>query len=410
MKELKRLRGKFVFINMTIVTVILLVMGLSVLTVTRGNLQRQSVDYLRRAAKEDFSYTFPNMGQGGHRNEVNLPYFTLYVDNSGTSAVLSDRFGALENTEQLKSILTRCMSQPESMGELSEYHLRYLRSETLLGWRITFVDSSYEHLTLRTLATYLSVIGLATLAVFLFLSVRLAEWATRPVEESWKRQRQFVSDASHELKTPLTVILSNLDLLDGAKDTENPAKARWLDNIRAASGQMTELVEGLLTLARFDNQTAVAVKERFDLSELAEEEALLYEPVLFEAEKTLEEHIEENIFVTGDPSKLRRLMTILLDNARKYAENGSVVTLTLAREGNKKVRLSVNTKGDVITAEELPRLFERFYRAEKSRTSEGYGLGLSIAAKIAEEHGGKIWAESDAEAGNTFVFELVVRD
>lgn len=405
MKELKRLRLKFVVINMMIVSLILAAMGVTMFTATKDNLYQQSVEYLTKVSKGELSYHIPAFGRW-EEVQINLPYFSVVVDVEGETAVLTDHFGAAEDIDQLSGIITECMEQEKNLGELPDYHLRFLRSETLLGWRITFVDTSQEHHTLQTMVTSLLGIGGVTLVVFLLISWRLSLWATKPVEESWKHQRQFVSDASHELKTPLTVILSNVELLERADAPQDGRSLRWLDNIRTASGQMTELVEGLLTLARFDNQTSVKLSERFNLSELAEEEALLFEPILFEAGKELQEEIEENLFVTGDPSKLRRLMGILLDNARKYADEHSVVTLKLSSEGGKRVRLSVNTKGEVIPAEQLTRLFERFYRAEQSRTSEGYGLGLSIASGIAQEHGGKIWAESTLEDGNTFIVTI----
>lgn len=402
MSVIQKLRLKFVLTNMLIVTIILGTMCAAVLAITRQNLRQESIRYLRQAAQEDFSMSWPGLQR---ENEINLPNFTVVVGIDGSVALLSNNFGAVEDADQLKAVVQSCMQQPESLGELKTYSLRYLRSETLLGWRITFVDASQEYSTIKVLATYMLIIGSAAFGVFFLISFLLARWATRPVEESWKRQRQFVSDASHELKTPLTVILSNVDLLENGSGQDAQQK-RWLDNIRAASGQMTELVEGLLTLARHDNQTKNnLIREKIDLSELAEEQVLLFEPLLFEAGKTLEEYIEENLSVTGDPSKLKRLIAVLLDNARKYAENGTTVTLNLTSEG-KRVRLSVNTKGTPIPKDQLERLFERFYRAEQSRTSEGYGLGLSIARQIAEEHGGKLWAESSEAEGNTFVFTM----
>lgn len=248
MKELKRLRIKFILTNMSIVTVILLAMCVTMLTATRDSLRQQSIDCLRRAAQDGYSYSWPGLEER-KRNNINLPYFSVVVELDGSVTVTADRFGASEDTDQLKRIITDCMSQPEPLGELTAYRLRYLRSEGLLGLNITFVDSSHEHQTLQDLASVLLLIGGVTLGAFFFLSFQLARWATRPVEESWKRQRRFVSDASHELKTPLTVILSNLDLLERSGTEEDSKRLRWLDNIRAASGQMSELVEGLLTLA-----------------------------------------------------------------------------------------------------------------------------------------------------------------
>jgi signal transduction histidine kinase len=170
---------------------------------------------------------------------------------------------------------------------------------------------------------------------------------------------------------------------------------------------MSELVEELLTLARSDNQSKKElVHGKVDWSELVEESVLLFEAPLLEADRPLEDHIEPGITVSGDSAKLRRLTEILLDNARKYAQPHTTVTLSLQPDGPKKVRLSVNTKGDPIPAQQRERIFERFYRSDQARSSEGFGLGLSIPRSIADEHQGRLWVESSEAEGNTFFFTL----
>ncbi len=405
---IRKLRWKFVLINMLIVTLILTAIGVLMLEVTRDNLRKDSISMLYQAANENFTISWPRSYEDGTSDkEINLPYFSVMVGVDGSVVLLDNQFGAVADADQLKSIVQACMDESGSVGSLPAFRLRYLRQEKLLGWRITFVDISQELSTLQALLYHLIIIFAGTLIVFFFISVLLARWATGPVEESWKKQRQFVSDASHELKTPLTVILSNVDMLQTYGEGLGEREARWVDNIKASSGQMTELVEELLTLARSDNQSPKnRIREEVDFSELVTDEVLLFEAPLFEAGKTLEDEIAEHLTVTGDPSKLRRLVDILLDNAKKYAAPHSTVTLRLKPEGQKRVRLSVNTKGDPIPQDQLKRIFERFYRADQARSSEGFGLGLSIAAQIAEEHQGKLWAESSEGIGNTFFFSL----
>lgn len=402
---IQKLRWKFVLINMLIVSAILLSLSVVMVAATRDDLQQDSLSLLYEAATDDFSIQWPSYRQTQDR--VNIPYFTVAVRLNGTPVLLENQYGAIENREQLVEIVRACMSQEAEVGVLPDYRLRYLRLAGFTGWRITFADISQEQRTIRALIVNLAFICLATLVVFFFISMGLARWATRPVEKSWQQQRQFVSDASHELKTPLTVILSNVDMLQNTDEPLSDRNLRRLDNIRASSGQMSQLVEELLTLARSDNLSPKnRIRETVSLSDLVTDQALLFEPVLFEAGKLLEEDIADGLLVTGDPSKLRQLVEILLDNARKYAAAPSTVTLTLHPEGNRRIRLSVNTKGEPIPKAQLERIFERFYRADEARTSEGFGLGLSIAAQIAREHDGKLWAESDPTAGNTFYFSL----
>ena len=269
--------------------------------------------------------------------------------------------------------------------------------------KLAFVDMSMEQATLaRVIRSYL-VIALAALLVLLGIAAAASRWVTRPVERAWRQQRQFLSDASHELKTPLTVILSNAELLEGAALPEKPA--RWSGNIRCEAEQMRTLVEQMLTLARADNGVRPAAMEPVNFSDVATECVLSFEPVAFEAGKPLEDHVAEDVTVTGDRDRLRHLISILLDNAVKYGAPGGTITLTLERT-ERQARLTVANPGDPIPPEHLPHLFERFYRADSSRGEQsGFGLGLSIADTIAREHKGSLRAESDA-VSTRFIFTL----
>lgn len=403
---IQKLQWKFVLINMTIVTTILLFLGTGVMLRTSDSLRQNSIAFLYRQATEDSVMIFPDAIKG-HSQGSRTPYFSIMLGVDGSTVVLNNSSDLLENNDQLTEIVQACTADRAEVGILPTYQLRYLRLEQMLGWYIIFADISHEQAVLHSLLVTELTVGALSLLAFFVISVLLARWATKPVAESWKQQRQFVSDASHELKTPLTVILSNVDMLQSCGANLTPREQRWLEHIRGSSEQMTELVEELLTLARSDNLAKKDyIRESVNLSDLVTDEVLLFEPILFEADKELVDNIAEDITVTGDPSKLKRVVEILLDNARKYAEPHSTVTLRLAPEGQKQVCLSVNTKGEPIPKDALPHLFERFYRTDDARTSEGFGLGLSIAAQIAAEHGGRIWAESSCVDGNTFFFTV----
>ena len=210
------------------------------------------------------------------------------------------------------------------------------------------------------------------------------------------------------LKTPLTVILSNAELLEAAPMDQRPA--RWRDNILSEAKQMKVLVEQMLTLARADHNPmpSASAMEAVSLSDLATDCALAFEPVAFEAGKPLEYEIAPDLTVTGDRDKLRRLISILLDNAIKYGQAGGAITLTLRRT-DRQARLLVSNPGEPIPPEQLDRLFERFYRADASRGEQsGFGLGLPIAAAIAAEHKGTLKAESDA-VSTRFLFSMPLK-
>ena len=247
-----------------------------------------------------------------------------------------------------------------------------------------------------------SILGF--LSFVLGVSLLLARWAVGPVEAAWTRQRQFVADASHELKTPLTVILTNAELLGdpawGPADRE-----RFSRNILTMARQMRGLVESLLELARLDDGGLDAAPKLLDLSALVSDAVLPFEPVYFERGLELACRIEAGVRVRGSEARLRQLADILLDNAAKYAAPHSQVTVTLARRGGRGL-LSVSSAGAPIPAEELESIFLRFYRADKARRRDGsFGLGLSIAREIVQAHRGRIWAES-GDGRNVFHAEL----
>ena len=409
---IRKLRLKFVAICMALVTAILAVVFFSVYLSMARNISDLSRQVLYRVSQEETigGMTRPDISIAIGGDRVLLPYFTVNVWPSRgggyTAQITGGTYSNLEDTEELTAILQDCLSQNRQEGTVSGYHLRYLRQDNGLYEKLAFVDMSMEQAVLRRMMGSYLVIALAALSLLLGVSVLLSHWATRPVEKAWKQQRQFLSDASHELKTPLTVILSNAELLEHAALPDKPA--RWTDNILSEAGRMRSLVEEMLTLARADNMVRTAVMAEVSLSDVAADCALAFEPVAFEAGKPLEYQIADGTLVLGDGDKLRQLISILLDNAIKYGADGGTITLSLQKT-DRQARLTVSNPGDPIPPEQLGRLFERFYRADVSRGEKsGFGLGLPIARTIAEEHKGTLRAESDA--GSTrFIYTMMLK-
>lgn len=245
------------------------------------------------------------------------------------------------------------------------------------------------------------LIGSAALAVLFIITFALARIVTAPADRAFRQQKQFIADASHELKTPLSAISVNAEVLKGDIGTN-----KWLENIISECGQMEELVLSLLTLAKLDASEKKPVrKEPADLSVLCAEAALSFESLAYEKGIGFSSEIPDNISVLGDASELKRLITILLDNAFKYAEDHGSVSVSLKKEERQTV-LSVSNTGPDIDPEALPHLFERFYRADSSRTGEkSFGLGLAIAQEIAHRHGGRI---SVTSSGGKTVFTVTL--
>ena len=397
---------------MAMVTAVLAVVFLSVYFSVQRSAETLSRQVLQRVIQEsdqthgegifrpDISITI-----GGDR--VLLPYFTVEVWGNN-AYVTGGTYASLDDTEALSYILQDCLSQPQQEGIVERYGLRYLRQDNGLYQNIAFVDMSMETTMLHRLMRSYFLIVLAALILLLGVSILLSRWATAPVEKAWRQQRQFLSDASHELKTPLTVILSNAELLEAAPMDQRPA--RWRDNILSEAKQMKVLVEQMLTLARADNNPtpSASAMEAVSLSDLATDCALAFEPVAFEAGKPLEYEIAPDLTVTGDRDKLRRLISILLDNAIKYGADGGTIRLNL-QKSDRHAQLVVSNPGEPIPQDKLPHLFERFYRADDSRGEKsGFGLGLSIAATVAQEHKASLRAESDWDS-TRFLFTISLR-
>ena len=412
---IRKLQLKFVAICMVLVTAVLSVVFGAVYMAMGQNIEALSRQVLQRvidetATSSDVSRPDISINIGG--DKVLLPYFTVVVqeqwDGTYVATVTAGTYANLNNTEELQDILTDCLSQNQAEGVVREYGLRYLRQDNrLFGYKnIAFVDMSMEQATLQKMMYSYLQIALAALLLLLGVSVVLSRWATRPVEKAWRQQRQFLSDASHELKTPLTVILSNAEMLQSAPLADKPA--RWADNIRSEAGRMKSLVEEMLTLARADNMVRTAVMAEVSLTDVAGDCALAFEPVAFEAGKPLTYDIAPDITVEGDAVKLRQLIGVLLDNAIKYGAAGGTITLSVQKTGS-SARLTVANPGEPIPAQQLSRLFERFYRADASRGEQsGFGLGLPIASTIAAEHKGTLKAESDA-ASTRFFFTVPLK-
>ena len=406
---IRKLQIKFVAMCMVLVTAVLGVVFAAVLVSAKQNIEVISHQVLERVIQDDAPNSRPALGPNQNGVEVLLPYFTVNLwDSNGVyqAFVTSGTYANLQDTAELEDILSDCLRQGQPEGTIGSYGLRYMRQDYGLYQRIAFVDMSMEQATLQELMGSYLQIGLAALILLLGVSILLARWATRPVARAWRQQRQFLSDASHELKTPLTVILSNAELLEAAP--MDPRPARWADNIHSEAKRMKSLVEEMLTLARADNAVPTAVMAEVSLSDLATDCALAFEPVAFEAGKPLESDIAPDVTVTGDGDKLRQLIGVLLDNAIKYGQAGGTITLSLRRT-DRQARLTVSNPGEPIPPEQLSRLFERFYRADASRGEQsGFGLGLPIAAAIASEHKGTLKAESD-QVSTRFLFTMPLK-
>ena len=399
---IRRLRWKIVGISMLFVTLVLAAVFTGVMLTARSSLEQSSTRQLEKALRGE-----------GYDGQNGQPCFVTEVYSSGTVRVMGSSYYQISE-EDLLALVKECLSQQEDSGLLTDYHLRYLRYDGALSTRIAFTDSTLEQSALRAMAGNLLLIALAALVVLLGCSYLLSGVAARPVERAWQEQQRFLSDASHELKTPLTVILSSADLLAESAPAEEQTyveniraeEQTYVENIRAESRRMKKLVEEMLTLFRAESVRRETAFSEVDLSDVVTDAALRFEPVVFESGRRLLYTIDEGLQVSGDRDALERLTGILLDNAVKYAPQGTDIHLTLTHQ-DRTACLAVENGGDPIPPEVAAHLFDRFYRADSSRTGTGFGLGLAIARAIVQNHRGNIICRSQ-EGLNRFSVTLPV--
>ncbi len=400
---IKRLRRKFIIVNMAIVTVMLAVIFGLILFFTKSNMEQDNIQMLRSVSIMPMQPDMPDKAPQKTMPSVFAVYRTPDKEYSALGSEVVD----FSNNELLSEIYNKAVNEENETGILKKYNLRFHINHNPKHKAVFFADISGEIKTLRQLTYTCIFIAVLSLILFFAISVLLARWTVKPIETAWNQQKQFVADASHELKTPLTVIMTNAEML--LDENHTPQKRiQFSESILTMSKQMRGLTESLLELARSDNHSKEISFENIDFSNLISEAVLPFEPLYFEKELTLICEIQDNIIVSGDSAQLCRLADILLDNAMKYSYPNTTVTVSLKKHRDYCI-FSVSSHGDTISKSNLKNIFKRFYRVDKARNANhSYGLGLSIAESIVKEHGGRIWAES-ADGVNVFRVRLNIK-
>lgn len=315
-------------------------------------------------------------------------YFSVKLSPKGEIiSIISDFPLHYTNAEVEKLVNTVFLSNNHD----STYEgLRYMIAKKQYGYIAVFTETRIESNMQSRLFKISFVIFTICLVLSIFIAWLISLWVIKPVRSSFEKQRRFVSDASHELKTPLSVISANLDVLE-AEVGEN----KWSNYIKSELKKMSTLIKDLLYLAKSDQIKNNLQKTEFDLSRSILSLVLPFEAKVFESGKFFEIDVQENVKLNGIQSQIEQIVMIFLDNALKYSNHNGLIKLKLKTSGNKKIITVYNT-GEGIPLDKQKLIFERFYRLDDSRNREtgGFGLGLAIAKKLIENHNGKITLNS----------------
>jgi signal transduction histidine kinase len=322
----------------------------------------------------------------------------IYPDLISAFALDADFYRSALNSADLNQLSGRF--------KLNGYYWAFMTKPYFNGYRTVFLDiTSRQAILTRVTYTFLLTAGLLLIVIF-FISQAFANKSIKPIQEAFEKQKQFITDASHELKTPLAIINANLDVLVSNGEDTISSQSKWLNYIRSETDRMSKLVNELLYLTQVDHSDLKMIYSNFNLSEILEDIILSMEAVMFEKNITLDYKIEPRLISYGNSGQIKQVIIILLDNAQKYINDHGSVNVSLSKK-NSLLLLSVSNTGPGIPSDQINKIFDRFYRIDKSRTrNNDYGLGWAIAKTIVEQHRGRIAVKSILREKTTFTVEL----
>lgn len=396
---IKKLRIKLIIASMASLLVVLFVIMTAVSILNYQKLVGDADSTLAILAANDGF--FPKTDRDGPKMEPpmlnhppmspEMPYETRYffVMLDGTGEVESVNTGkiAAVDTSTAIAYAQRVWQGGDSQGFLADY--RYLVHPSGESSMVLFLDCSRSLDSFRSLLLSCACVSVTGALLVLLLLLVVSGRMVRPFLENYEKQKRFITDAGHELKTPLTIIQADTEILE-----LDLGENEWLHDIQTQTRRLSDLTHDLILLARMEEQQTPQQQMEFPLSDVVEETTAPFQAVAQTKEKTLELHIQPMLSMMGDENALRKLVSILLDNGVKYAPTGSTISCTLEKRRN---MLCLSVCNPVAEGADLQtgRLFDRFYRGDPSRSTQtgGYGLGLSIAAAIVSAHRGKLTAD-----------------
>ncbi len=378
----QKFRIKIVIVIMCVLTVLLTSILTSIYVASSWSSKEHTNYMLLRLCRRD---GFDILSRPRQKNEYNSSqYYLVLIGSDGSIQYIHNDNSSGYTDEQLGTLAITLSEKIKHKGTFENFS--YYVDKRIKGTYVAFSNDDFLNSYLNTLFKEILVFGMLGLILFLLASLWLSKWLVTPLQTAFAKQKQFISDASHEMKTPVAVISANADALQ-----REIGENKWLGYIRDETQMMNKLINDLLQLAAIDSGEGSDQHKKVNLSEIVLGNVLPFESVAFERQIKLSEQIEEEITITGDSTKLGQLTAILVDNAINHTAPNGQITVTLKRLRDKRV-LTVANIGKEIPLQERELIFERFYRADKARVrgNGNYGLGLAIAKSIVENHNGRI--------------------
>lgn len=428
----KKLRNKFLILNMTIISIMMVAAFAAIyyITYTKIQLENQNkIHSITEVTSFDNSIVFnENYFTSNKITIQSIPSdyvhsFSIEVDENGNILTLQTLIDMPQDIyeEAAKYVFEEeTNSKVKLFNKTWQYEVTDLnKSGVIMGengsqfiinakerYLITFLDITESQNTLNGLLLTFLVVGLIMLIFIFLISMYFANKAIKPIAETWDKQKQFVTDASHELKTPLAIIDANSDALLANEEETIKSQSKWLDYIKEETNRMSKLINNLLYLAKTENNDIKTNYLNFNMSNTTNNIILSMETIIFEKDLNLSYKIQPEIIIKNDEDQIKQVIMILLDNAIKYTNQKGYIEIFL-RKSKHEVIFSISNTGNGIRNQDLPKIFDRFYRTDPSRNSQngGYGLGLSLAKAIIDRSNGKIWATS-GENKTTLTFTL----
>ncbi|MBO5286505.1 MAG: HAMP domain-containing histidine kinase [Clostridia bacterium] len=406
----KRLKRKFIYINMALVGIVVIIMFFLICFFSFQAEKKDTFAHLDNAISRfegkdaPFAPSEPDQITPTPQPDagLDLPFiysFVVHTSLDGTILEVYQGEGDVEDA-MVTSAVEYVLNSGDN-GIARELGLIYSRRTRHNGHYIAFTSTVPLIESMNNTIMICISLSLVTFLILLIVSERLAHLAISPVDKAWQGQKQFIEDASHDLKTPLTVILANNDILLSHRNNTIEEERKWIESTREETVKMKTLIEKMLDLAKSEVVTQEPELKRESISELLESIVLELDPVAFEKNITINAYITKDVFLTTHKETYSKIIQSLIENAIKYSPENANVDVRL-KEESKRVTISVTNTGDTIPEKDLEHIFERFYRIDKSRHTEGYGLGLAIAKNLAGSISAELTVSSSDKEGTTF--------